>query len=285
MSPASSVPPKNSARLSRLALLPVAILLVLLARSLWLQRAEDALMKQTATRVVREAGAATPREKVLALRAYIRKSVTFRGAVKDRTRTSPLRDTASQILTSGKGFCGEDSRLFVCMARAAGVASQRLNLYGAIPHVCAEVELEPGNSLIVDCQTPATIPDLVRLDDLIATHRTGYTDYSTIFLERFGLSRVFRRIHLRMGTLGWWLESPHMIMAGIYGFLLALYLGTWLLLGALRAWALRTVRRAVLAPQGERGALRLQEADTVAASTQASHNPGEKARSIAPRGR
>lgn len=198
--------------------LPVLILialLVLFARSWSLQAHEDRLMRITVARVLHESGASTQLDQVLAIRDFVRKHVTFRGAV--RARTSPLRDTASRVLSTGKGYCGEDTRLFVCLAWAAGIPAQRVNLYGSQPHVVAEVGLADRRATLVDCQNPPTVTHLEPLDEIIAERRYGYTDYSTIHFSRFGLTSSLRRLHFHLGRHSKWLESPHEIMMSVYG--------------------------------------------------------------------
>src|SRR5207253_1956762 len=66
------------------------------------------------------------RAQVVAIRDYIQSHVTVYGAP---TVGRPfLRASAAETLHSGKGFCGEASRTFICMAGAAGINAQRINL-------------------------------------------------------------------------------------------------------------------------------------------------------------
>src|SRR5205085_336991 len=102
--------------------------------------------------VTREALKGVPAEefdaKVVALRDYVRahvRNVEFAGL------TRPfLRDTAADTLRTGKGRCGEASRVFVNMARAAGISAQRLYLEGEKSHVVGVVKRGDGAVLIVD---------------------------------------------------------------------------------------------------------------------------------------
>ncbi len=229
----------------RLALLAAAVLLILMARAIWLQRQEDALMRTTAAAIVRDAGAVTTEEKVQALRAYIREHVTWRGAT--LARTSFLRDTATQTLKSGKGYCGENSRLFILLARAVGIPSQRVNLYGRKNHVVAEVDLD-GRRVVVDCQNPGYVPEMVPVDTVIGERRFGFKDASTIHVGRFLIGRLVQRIVLRIGPWSWWLESPYAIMVGVYGFLLTLLLLGWIFSRLFRAWVQRAARALPAAP-------------------------------------
>src|SRR5262249_48926030 len=148
-------------------------------------------------RVVTAAHAGTPREKVLALRDYLRMHVTYVGV--PQTGRPFLRQTAAETLRSGRGWCGERSRAFVCMAAAVGVRAQRLNLFGRLQHTVAEAELAPGQVVVVDCFGPPMIPELESLDRTI--QRPEYDDYSTVNLKRLGLTWLFGRIRLQFGIV------------------------------------------------------------------------------------
>src|ERR1051326_3945708 len=63
-----------------------------------------------ARKILGNAHATTTREKILAFRDYLRAHVTDKDAIADR----PLfRASADEILHSGKGYCGEVSRVFI----------------------------------------------------------------------------------------------------------------------------------------------------------------------------
>jgi hypothetical protein len=117
-------------------------------------------------------------------------------------------------LQSGKGYCGEVTRAFIRMADAVGIRAQRINLYGAINHVVAEVELKPDERVIVDSQNPPLLLDLETLDHVIL--RPEYTDYSTLNLRRLRLSWLVSRVKLEMGPLTYWTESPNALKAGLW---------------------------------------------------------------------
>lgn len=218
----------------------VGLLCVPTTLEAWLQTREDAFIRETALRVVHEAGAETPRDRVIALRDYVRSHVTYHGAPGDRGTpdTRPfLRETAEETLRSGLGFCGEDSRVFINLARAIDIPAQRVNLYGRTMHVVAEVELEPHQRLIVDAQSPPLIPDLEPLDEVML--RPEYDDYYTLNLRRLHLGWLVSRVRLEMGVLTYWLENPHALAAAVWAACIAVLLGAKLGRSALRAMLLR----------------------------------------------
>src|ERR1044072_3807812 len=102
--------------------------------------------------VTREALAGVPDDfdaKVVALRDYVRahvRNVEFAGL------TRPLlRNTAGATLPAGRGRCGEATRVFVNMARAAGIPAQRLYLEGEKSHVVSVVSPHDGAPLARGC--------------------------------------------------------------------------------------------------------------------------------------
>lgn len=187
-----------------------------------LQAREDAYIQETALRVVAEAHAETPRERVIALRDYVRRTVTFHGAPGGDGPRPFLRATAEETLRSGRGFCGEDSRAFVDLARSIGIEAQRVNLYGSMMHVVAEVELEPHQRLIVDAQNPPTIVDLEPIDEVIL--RPEFDDYYTLNLRRLRLGWLVSRVRLEMGVLTRWTENPHVLKATLWALMAGLLL-------------------------------------------------------------
>jgi hypothetical protein len=169
-------------------------------------------VKSVAEEIIRKANATDNRSRVIALRDYLRKHVSFQDApMEDRPF---LRASAAETLQSGKGYCGEVTRAFIRLADAVGIRAQRINLYGAINHVVAEVELRPGERVIVDSQDPPLLPDLEPLDQVIL--RPEYTDYSTLNLRRLRLSWLVSRIKLEIGPLTYWAESPHALEASMW---------------------------------------------------------------------
>jgi hypothetical protein len=228
-------PATSFLRRNLLSVWTVVMLGLAAAEAVW-QWQDDRYVRATAESVVARAGSVSPREKALAIRDYIRANVTFSGAaVSDRPF---LRASAADTLQSGRGYCGEVSRAFVCLASAVGVPAQRVNLYGAKNHVVAEAELAPGGeALLIDCQNPPQLPDPVTLDE--ALRRPEYQDYSTLNLRRVGLGGLVPRLKLRIGTLTYWAENPHALTAALCGGLAALpwaARGAGALLRRLLAW-------------------------------------------------
>src|SRR5438105_3929891 len=80
-------------------------------------------VREVTQRVVQSAQATTRRGKVLAIRDYIRTHVTMESVPRPL-----LRASAADILRSGKGACGEASRVFICMTALEGIPAQRVYL-------------------------------------------------------------------------------------------------------------------------------------------------------------
>ncbi len=215
----------------------------------WAQAREDAFVRQTALAIVRDAHARTPRERVIALRDHVRAHVRSDGAPGAGERPF-LRATTEETLRSGLGYCGEDSRAFINLARSIGIEAQRVNLYGRVMHVVAEVELEPHERLVVDAQSPPLIPELEPLDQVIL--RPEYDDYYTLNLRRLHLGWLVSRVRLEMGPLTYWMENPHALSAALWGVLLAMMIAGRVARGALQRLLLRRgwVHRSSLVARG-----------------------------------
>jgi len=198
------------------------------------QRADTEYVTAVARRVVRDAGAVTARERVLALRAYLRDHVTFHGAPDDARPF--FRASASDTLESGLGWCGESARAFVDMAWAVGVPAQRVNFYGRAQHVVAEARIEDGEIVVVDATEPPQVADLERLDVVI--NRPEYEDYSTLNLRRLHLGWI-TRVRLEIGWLSYLAENPHAIKACLWLFALLALLGATASRSLLRTMLLR----------------------------------------------
>jgi hypothetical protein len=207
--------------------LAAAVLMAILSASVEavLQRRDGEYVEARAQAIVREAGATTPQERVIALRDYLRGHVRYEAAAYDGRPF--LRATAGETIRSGLGYCGEVTRAFICMAAAVGVPAQRINLYGKKPHVVAEAELGPGWKVIADCQSPPQIAGLERLDEVIL--RPDYDDYYTLNLRRAGINRIVSRVKLEMGPLTYWTENPHALKATLWLSFAAALLGLHLL--------------------------------------------------------
>lgn len=164
--------------------------------------------------VTREALAGVPAgdfdAKVSALRDYVRthvRNVEFRGL------TRPfLRDTAADTLRTGKGRCGEAARVFVNMARAAGINAQRLYLEGEKSHVVAVVGREDGAVLVVDSSAdPTYFRDLETLS-AFPKHQEFRT-FST--WRRTRALRALPSNFVGLGPLAYLFENPHALIASL----------------------------------------------------------------------
>lgn len=195
-------------RLSTAAL--ACLSLALLAASVYearVQQRQDEYVRA----VTREALAGVPQEfeaKVVALRDYIRarvRNVEFAGL------TRPfLRDTAADTLSTGKGRCGEATRVFVNMARAAGLKAQRLYLEGDKSHVIAVVHSDDGALLVVDSSAdPIYFKELEPLSAV--TRRAEFRTYST--WRRTRALRALPPNFVSLGPLTYVFENPHALLA------------------------------------------------------------------------
>lgn len=182
------------------------------------QYREDRYVGEVARGIVQSAGAETPREKVLALRDYLRGHVTFFKAPHDDRPF--LRASAAETLRSRLGYCGEVTRAFINLAGAVGVQAQRINLWGATPHVVAEADLGGHDLVIVDCQYPPQIEDLEKLDRVIL--RPEYDDYYTLNLRRLQIAWLVSRVKTEMGPLTYWTENPHALKGLLWSGLAAM---------------------------------------------------------------
>jgi hypothetical protein len=147
--------------------------------------------------------------KVVALRDYIRthvRNIEFKGL------TRPfLRDTAADTLRTGRGRCGEAARVFVNMARAAGINAQRLYLEGAKSHVITVVGRADGAVLIVDSSAdPTYFQELAPLS-AFAAHKE-FSTFST--WRRTRALRALPSNFVSLGPLAYLFENPHALLAG-----------------------------------------------------------------------
>lgn len=159
----------------------------------------------------------------MALRDHIRAGVRYESA---QAEGRPfLRDSARRTLESGQGYCGEASRAFVCLAEQLDIRAQRVNLHGAVQHVVVEVEIRPGEWILVDPQDSAVTNPLfdaadVTLDQMVGSHpyRAVFQDYSNINLRRVPLlGSLVQRIKLHHSWATWTLENPALTRS--YGYL------------------------------------------------------------------
>lgn len=171
------------------------------------QRRQDEYVRA----VTREALAGVPDDfdaKVTTLRDYVRahvRNVEFAGL------TRPfLRDTAADTLRTGKGRCGEAARVFVNMARAAGIPAQRLYLEGEKSHVISVVSRGGGAVLVVDSSAdPFYFHELEPLSAL--TSHKEFRTFST--WRRTRALRALPSNFVSLGPLAYVFENPHALLA------------------------------------------------------------------------
>lgn len=184
--------------------------LALLAAGLFEAR-EQQRQDEYVRAVTREALTGVPADfdaQVVALRDYIRthvRNIEFKGL------TRPfLRDTAADTLRTGKGRCGEAARVFVNMARAAGINAQRLYLEGEKSHVITVVGREDGTVLIVDSSADPTY--FMELEPLSAlTTHNEFRTFST--WRRTRALRALPSNFVSLGPLAYLFENPHALLA------------------------------------------------------------------------
>jgi hypothetical protein len=180
---------------------------------------EQRWIAEKARAIVQTTQASNKEDEILALRDYIRKHVRYEGL--SESGRPFLRATAKETLQSGRGFCGEATRAFIVLARSLGIRSQRVNLYGRINHVVAEVELN-GRLVLVDLQeNPVTNSILDRqwwtVDEVLFLKESPWKNYSNIHLGRLPLINLFvRGIRLRIGLISWIVENPPLMKAILF---------------------------------------------------------------------
>lgn len=188
----------------------VGFALALLAAGLFEAR-EQQRQDEYVRAVTHEALAGVPDNfdaKVVALRDYIRthvRNIQFAGL------TRPLlRDTAADTLRTGKGRCGEAARVFVNMARAAGIDAQRLYLEGEKSHVITVVARNDGAVLIVDSSADPTYFNELEPLSALTTHNEFRT-FST--WRRTRALRALPSNFVSLGPLAYLFENPHALLA------------------------------------------------------------------------
>lgn len=192
-------------------------------------------VRSIAWEVVQKTHTADPRSRVIALRDYLRANVSFQGLPSDGRPF--LRDGAADTLRSRRGYCGEVSRTFICLASALGIRAQRINLYGKLSHVVAEAEIGQDDKVIVDCQNPPEIADLEPLDKVIL--RPEYDDYYTLNLRRLHLTWLVSRVKMEMGPFTYWIENPHALKALLWSLPMLMMLALWGMRRLVRFYLLR----------------------------------------------
>jgi Transglutaminase-like superfamily len=170
-------------------------------------------VNQMAQKVTAQAGSKDTKTTILALRDYLRQNVR-------REHFPPqgrpfLRNTAAEILRSGKGRCGESTRAFINMADALGIRSQRLYLEGRRRHVVALATLDTGEQVIVDSSDRPYFRDLESLSQL--SKHPEFDSYSSFNQRRALVSLPLRAVYL--GRVATFVENPHALQATLWFFL------------------------------------------------------------------
>ncbi|HEX6182808.1 MAG TPA: transglutaminase-like domain-containing protein [Pyrinomonadaceae bacterium] len=196
---------------SMLAALALALLAVGAAEYLVQQR-QDEYVRAVTREALEGAAGQDIDSKVTALRNYVRTHVRN---VNFSARGRPFfRDTAADTLRSGRGRCGEATRVFINMARAAGIPAHRLYLEGRKAHVVAAVDAGDGRTLIVDATERYYFPEVEPLDGL--SRHTEFVTYSSFGWRRLSLLRALPSNSVSLGPLGYLFENPHALLAWAY---------------------------------------------------------------------
>lgn len=186
-----------------------------------------------ARQITDQAGAHTQRERIIALRDYLRRHVKWRGAAHDDRPF--LRASARETLESGRGYCGESSRAFINLAHQFGIKAHRVNLYGPNPHVIAEAEVRPDVDILVDAQdNPFMNAYFDRrdwtLDEAIRDPGAPFLSYSNIHLRRVPiLNQYLSRVKLTNSMVTWIVENPWLMGTYAFGSLFLLITGILLI--------------------------------------------------------
>ncbi|MDT7687494.1 MAG: Transglutaminase-like superfamily [Acidobacteriota bacterium] len=187
------------------------VLLALGAGEAFVQHRQDEYVRAMTREALEGSAGRDFDSKVTALRDYVRAHVRN---IDFSARGRPfLRDTAADTLSTGKGRCGEAARVFVNMARAAGIPAQRLYLEGRKAHVVTVVEAADGREIVVDATNRFYFPDIFTLDAL--KQHTEFDTYSTFGWRRLAALRSLPSNFVNLGALSYLLENPHALLASL----------------------------------------------------------------------
>jgi hypothetical protein len=170
------------------------------------QKREDDYLLTHAREALRDVPADDFNARLTSLRDYVRARVHN---VNFPARGRPfLRNTAAEILRTGRGRCGEATRAFVNLARAEGFDAQRLYLDGLRLHVLTVVRAPDGRRLVVDAYDKPYVAEIEPLERLLDDH-TEFASYSTLGFRRLWLLRSLPSNEIDLGPLNYLLENPH----------------------------------------------------------------------------
>lgn len=205
-------PPRTATRLIPPALAALAlILLAVAAAESLVQHRQDEYVREATREALEASRGPDVDSKVAALMEYVRarvRNVDF--SAKGRPF---LRDTAADTLRSGRGRCGEATRVFVNMARAAGIPAQRLYLEGRKAHVVAAVDAGGGRTLIVDATHRFYFHGVEPIGGL--SRHAEFDTYSTFGWRRLGPLRALPSNYVGLGPLAYLFENPHALLASL----------------------------------------------------------------------
>lgn len=188
------------------------IFLVLAFREGVRQHGEDLYVLAATQEALSKAQGSDLDSKLTAIRDFVRNRVRD---VDFYARRRPfLRDTSADTLLTGKGRCGEATRVFVNMASAAGISAHRLYLEGDKPHVVAIVNTEDGGKLVVDSTNRFYLPENEPLSQL--ARNPQFTSYSTFGFRRLRILRALPSNAVNLGPLNYVLENPHALIACLW---------------------------------------------------------------------
>jgi hypothetical protein len=212
------------------------------------QYRETKYVNQVARNITARAGSKDTLATVVALRDYLRQNVK-RNAFSPSGRPF-LRNTAAEVLASGKGRCGESTRAFINMAAGLGIRARRLYLDGQRSHVVALVTLDNEQQVIVDSSDRFYFRDIEPVESI--SRHAEFDSYSSFNRHRiiFG----FGSNTINFGPLNYFLENPNALMA-------LMFIGL-----ALCSTALRLLRRPVRSWRKRRAMVRLATNEMLTAS-------------------
>jgi hypothetical protein len=162
------------------------------------------------------------REDLIKIKNYLQKNISFDGKLKNKRRPF-LRHTATEILRSNYGFCGENSRVAIKLFKIGGVKSNRVYLFRKEwEHVLIEHKMNNewfmfdghyDESTILKDKDVATIKtkDISLYPDEYPNN--PYLDYCRIkLIYKLGIFKSLSKLRLP-SVLSYGLESPKLILA------------------------------------------------------------------------
>jgi hypothetical protein len=195
--------------LAKVAFLLAPVFLVLGIVEAIEQHDDDVYVRAVTQDILRDAPGDDLNSKVTAIRDYLRTHVRDIWFYADRRPF--LRDTAADTLRLGRGRCGEATRAFINMARAAGIPAQRLYLEGVKSHVVALIDGADGRRTIVDSADNPFFAENEPLSNL--PNHVGFTSASSLEWRRLRILRRIPSSEWRLGPLVYFLENPHALVA------------------------------------------------------------------------